>query len=217
MMVFVLPQITEVFQQQHQQLPFLTRALLWASRHIIDYGFMILMMGGIVLGGFLLWVKSTSGQMTWHRYWALKSPVASLIREQSSSRFALTLSTLLAAQVPLVTALKQSATVINNSFLQSLIQQSSEKVQQGQSLSFSLGQTAVFPPLLVHLIANGEKTATLPQMLEKCAIQQEQMVKRQLHVLTTLLEPLMVVLFGGGVLILVLAILLPIIQLNNQI
>ena len=137
------------------------------------------------------------------------------MKANPSRRFASTLSIMLRGGVPLLAALGSGARVIGNVVMRKAVENAIERVREGASLSRTLRETGVFPPLLVHLVASGEMSGKLEPMLERAAQLETQALERRLGVFLTLLEPIMILVMGGIVLLIVLAILLPIIEINQ--
>jgi general secretion pathway protein F len=138
-----------------------------------------------------------------------------LIRGVDTSRFASTLAILVGGGVPLLAALASGARAMGNVVMREAVERATERVREGTGLARALGETRSFPPLLVHLVASGEMSGKLEQMLERAARLETQALERRLAVFLTLLEPAMILVMGAVVLLIVLAILLPIIQLNQ--
>jgi general secretion pathway protein F len=151
----------------------------------------------------------------WHAFLLRLPWLAPLIRGVDTSRFASTLAILVGGGVPLLGALASGARVMGNVVMREAVERATERVREGTSLARALGETRKFPPLLVHLVASGEMSGKLEQMLERAARLETQALERRLAVFLTLLEPLMILVMGAVVLLIVLAILLPIIQLNQ--
>jgi general secretion pathway protein F len=146
----------------------------------------------------------------------LRAPaMGPLIRGINTSRFASTLAILVGGGVPLLSALRSGAQVVTNSVMRDAIELAIEQVREGTSLARALGATRTFPPMLIHLVASGEASGRLQQMLERSARLETQALERRLAVFLTLIEPAMIVVMGGIVLLIVLAILLPIIEINQ--
>jgi len=139
------------------------------------------------------------------------------VRGINTARMANTLAILVGSGVPLLTSLHAAAGVVNNLPMRHALEEASGKVREGVSLSRALAASALFPPLLVHLIASGESSGQLDAMLERAAAQQEQEVGNYTSVMTALLEPLLILSMGGVVLLIVLAILMPIIEMNQMV
>jgi general secretion pathway protein F len=151
----------------------------------------------------------------WHAL-ILRLPwLGSLARSVNTARFASTLAILVTGGVPLLAALTSCARAMSNLVMREAIERAIERVREGTSLARALADRHVFPPLLVHLVASGEASGKLEQMLDRAAHLQTQSLERRLAVFLTVLEPVMVLLLGGMVLLIVLAILLPIIQINQ--
>jgi len=146
----------------------------------------------------------------------LRAPwLGPLIRGFNTSRFASTLAILVGGGVPLLAALNSGARVMTNMVMREAIEAAAERVREGESLSRALGATRAFPPLAIHLVASGELSGRLERMLERAAQLETQALERRLAVFLTLLEPVMILFMGGIVLLIVLAILLPIIEINQ--
>jgi general secretion pathway protein F len=146
----------------------------------------------------------------------LRTPwLGALVRGVNTSRFASTLSILVGGGVPLLGALNSGARVVTNTVMREAIELAIERVREGASLARSLDESGAFPKLLIHLIASGELSGKLQQMLERAAGLETQALERRLTVFLTMIEPLMILFMGGIVLLIVLAILLPIIEINQ--
>jgi general secretion pathway protein F len=215
LLVFVVPQIVQVFQQSRQSLPILTRALILVS-DFLRVAWPFLAVGGV--GAFVL-VRLALRRDEVRRRWdamLLHAPwLGQLIRGVNTSRFASTLAILVGGGVPLLSALNSGARVMTNMVMREAIEGAIERVREGESLARALGATHAFPPLMVHLVASGEVSGKLEQMLQRAAVLETQALERRLAVFLTLLEPVMILVMGGVVLMIVLAILLPIIEINQ--
>jgi len=215
LLIYVVPQVAQVFQQSRQTLPLLTRALIALSNFLRGaWPYLLTMIGG----GFAAARMALRHPTTRHRWHAflLRLPwLGPLIRGVNTSRFASTLAILVGGGVPLLSALTSGARVMTNMVMREAIDRAIERVREGASLALALGETRAFPPLLVHLVASGETSGKLKQMLERAARLETQALERRLAVFLTLLEPVMILLMGGVVLMIVLAILLPIMQINQ--
>ncbi len=215
LLVFVVPQIVQVFQQSRQSLPVLTRWLIGLSdflRAAWPY-IAVVVIGGVT--GLRLALRRDAPRRSWDAL-LLRTPwLGSLIRSVNTSRFASTLAILVGGGVPLLSALNSGARVMTNTVMREAIEGAIERVREGESLARALGATKVFPPLMVHLVASGEVSGKLEQMLQRAAQLETQSLERRLAVFLTLLEPVMILVMGGVVLMIVLAILLPIIEINQ--
>jgi general secretion pathway protein F len=215
LLVYVVPQVVQVFQQSRQSLPLLTRALIALSDFLRETGPWLLLALG---GGFTaarMSLRSTATRRRWHASLLRLPGLGPLIRGINTSRFASTLAILVGGGVPLLPALASGARVMNNLVLRDAVERAIERVREGTGLARALGETRAFPPLLIHLVASGEVSGKLEQLLERAAHLETQGLERRLSVLLTLLEPVMILVMGGIVLLIVLAILLPIIEINQ--
>jgi general secretion pathway protein F len=217
LMFYVVPQVVAVFQQSRQTLPWLTRALIGFSAFVRATWWMW-------AGGALAAIVALA--LAWRRERVrariqrslLGVPVlGKLLTGLDASRFASTLAILVASGAPLLRALDAASGVVWLVPMREAARTVAERVQQGVELSRAMDEGGVFPPLLVHLVASGEASGRLPEMLERASAQQEREVERRLAWLTGLIEPLLIVFLGGIVLILVLAVMLPIVSMNQLI
>lgn len=215
LLVFVVPKIVQVFQQSRQALPLLTRMLIGLSdflRAVWPY-LTVAVIGGLAAARQAL--RRDGPRRSWDAL-LLRTPwLGQLIRGVNTSRFASTLAILVGGGVPLLSALNSGARVMTNVVMREAVEAAIERVREGESLARSLGATHVFPPLMVHLVASGELSGKLEQMLQRAAQLETQALERRLAVFLTLLEPVMILAMGGVVLLIVLAILLPIISINQ--
>jgi general secretion pathway protein F len=215
LLVYVVPQVVDVFQQSRQSLPLLTRALIGLSdflRAAWPY-LLALAVGAALVARFAL--RRDAVRRRWHLLLLGLPWMGSLVRGVNTSRFASTLAILVGGGVPLLSALASGARVMTNMVLKEAVERAIGRVREGTSLSRALGETHAFPPLLIHLVASGEVSGKLEQMLGRAAHLETQALERRLAVFLTLLEPVMILVMGGVVLLIVLAILLPIIEINQ--
>ena len=215
LVTYVVPQIVGVFRQTKQALPLLTRGLILFS-DFLRAGWFWLLLGaiGAPLSARWLLQRDTTLQLRWHRA-LLRLPLfGHHLRTLDSARLASTLSIMGGSGVPLLTALETSKAVIANLVLRQALDQAIRQVREGSSLHRALATDRLFPPLLVHLIASGEASGTLGRMLERAATQQQNELDRRTAIALGLFEPLLILLMGGLVLMIVLAVLMPIIEIN---
>ncbi len=219
LLTYVVPQIVGVFTQTHQKLPILTQMLIWLSVFLRSWGWLLVI--GLIAAGVAVRaiLKKPAARFAFDMR-LLHVPIAGpLARLSNLARFADTLAILVAAGVPILRALEAARDTIRNHVLIAEVDGAIEKVREGASLSRALSRPGEarghFPPVLINLIASGEATGRLPLMLERAARQEADEFERRTLMLTTLLEPLLVLAMGGVVLVIVLAILLPIIELNQ--
>ena len=215
LLVFVVPQIVQVFQQSRQSLPLLTRALIGLSDFLrAAWPYLAVMVIGVVAAARVA-LRRDAPRRSWHALMLNAPWLGTLIRGVNTSRFASTLAILVGGGVPLLSALNSGARVMTNMVMREAVEGAIERVREGESLARALGATRVFPPLMVHLVASGEISGKLEQMLQRVAQLETQALERRLAVFLTLLEPVMILVMGGVVLMIVLAILLPIIEINQ--
>ncbi|AXE34547.1 type II secretion system inner membrane protein GspF [Chromobacterium phragmitis] len=217
LMSYVVPQVVSVFAQTKQTLPFLTRALVACSDFLRQWGVALLIS---IVAAVCLIVRALRAPALKRRFHArvLKLPVfGRLFRALNTARMASTLSILVGAGVPLLTALETARGLMTMLPMQDAVADAMNKVREGVSLSRALNASRQFPPVLIHLISSGEASGTLSHMLDRAAQQQEQEVERKLATFTTLMEPLLILVMGGMVLLIVLAIMMPIIDMNQMV
>jgi general secretion pathway protein F len=212
---YVVPQVVEVFEHSRQELPFLTRAMLWTSA---------LLQGNWVAVSVLLLAMAVGARAAWGREsWRartqarlLRMPVIGpLLLGIGTARLASTLAILVGGGVPLLQALGAGAKVLGSLPLRAAVEDAARQVREGSSLRRALERRKLFPPIFIHLVASGEASGRLAYMLEQAAKHQEMENERRIRLLTGILEPAVIVAMGIVVLLVVLAILLPIIEMNQ--
>jgi general secretion pathway protein F len=215
LLVYVVPQIIKVFDSMNKELPVLTRGLIKISTILQNDGLWILIGLAAMSVGVYTALQNPSIKKQWHSF-LLKMPMTSpLLRTLNSARFCRTLGTLLMSGVPMLNALTIAAKVVTNIPMHNTVIQAIQQVREGSSLSKALRQGYGFTPLTIHLIASGESSGKLDLMLEKASETQERELKSWIANFLVLLEPLMLLIMGGIVLTIVLAIMLPIFNLNQ--
>ena len=215
LLVYVVPQVVQVFQQSHQSLPLLTRAMIGLSDFLrASWPYLVALIVGAAAAARMALRRATT-RRRWHALLLRLPWLGPLVRGVNTSRFASTLAILVGGGVPLLAALDSGARVMTNVVMREAVEGAIERVREGASLARALGETRAFPPLLVHLVASGEVSGALEQMLERAAQLETQALERRLAVFLTLLEPVMILVMGGVVLMIVLAILLPIMEMNQ--
>lgn len=215
LLIYVVPQVVSVFEHTSQKLPLLTRALIGLSNFLRASWFVWL--GGVVLFAWLFRnaMKREPLRQRYHA-WLLRLPlVGRLTRGSNTAQLASTLAILVGSGVPLLAALQAGTGVVGNLPMRQALTEAVKRVREGMSLSRALAQGKMFPPVMVHLIASGEASGKLDQMLERVAAQQSQELQTRVSAMTSLLEPLLILVMGGLVLVIVLAILLPIFEMNQ--
>ena len=212
---YVVPDVVNVFVNTGQELPALTRGLIAASDLVKHWGWLFLLLGGAAVFGLRQALRDENLRRRWHAL-ILRIPlVGRLARATNTARFASTLAILTRSGVPLVEALSIAAAVIANLRIRDKVIEAAQKVREGSSLTRALDATEEFPPMMLHMIASGEKSGELDQMLARTARNQENDLAAQIALLVGLFEPFMLVFMGAVVLVIVLAILLPILSLNQ--
>jgi len=215
LLTYVVPEVVKVFSDTGQQLPFLTVALIAVSDFMQDWFIYLLLAMLACFAVFKKLVQQPVFKKRYHQF-LLKVPVlGNLVLGGNSAQFSRTLSILAASGVPILDAMRIAVKVMDNIPMREAVEYASQQVSEGSSLSSTLEQSGYFNPMLINLIASGEATGQLEQMLERAAINQERELETTMAVLMGLLEPLLIVAMGGVVLIIVLAILLPVLDLNQ--
>ena len=215
LMIKVIPEITQMFTQQGKTLPLNTRMLIGVSGFLGRNLLWLFLAGVIGLVLFLRWIRSPRGKPVWHRF-VLRMPViGELVRTINVGRFARTLGTMLKSGVPMLRALDTAKQIVGNVLIQGAIEDAKKAVTEGESLAQTLKRSGQFPATLIHMVAVGERAGQLEQMLERVATTYESEVDIKLTRLTSLLEPLMLVIMGGAVAFIVFSILQPIMDLGQ--
>jgi len=215
LVTFIVPKITLIFEEVHQVLPWPTVILIAVSHLLNDYWWIILLAG--VLGVFALqqYIKTPAGRFQYDRF-MLKTPIMGRVTLMVAiSRFTRTLSTLLTSGVPLLQALDVVRNVVQNAVLAEAIDRARQNIGEGQSLAEPLRKSGMFPPLVTHMIAVGEKSGELEPMLVKVSEAYDNEVEAIVGTLTALLTPVMILVMGAIIGFIVMAILLPIFELSQ--
>ena len=214
---YVVPDIVEVFSDTGQELPFLTTMIIAISNFVVDYGVYVLLL--IVLLTVLLrrLLKVPGIRLAWDRRILHLPVIARLSRGINASQFSSTLSILSSSGVPLIDAMTITGEVLSNAWLKQAVSRASVNVSEGSTLNAALEKSGYFPPMMLHMIASGESSGELDDMLKKVATYMQQDVELLTGILLSLFGPLMLLIVGCTVFIIVMAILLPIINLNQLI
>ncbi|MGI4814685.1 MAG: type II secretion system inner membrane protein GspF [Janthinobacterium lividum] len=212
---YVVPQVVNVFISTKQQLPFLTTAMLALSNFVRQWWWLVLLSLALLAYIARRTLKTPGPRLAFHR-WLLTAPLlGKLVRGYNTVRFASTLAILSSAGVPILRALQAAGETLNNAAMRDNIDDAIVRVREGTSLSRALAGTHTFPPVLVHLIRSGEATGDVTAMLDRAAQGEAMELERRTMFLTSLLEPLLILAMGGIVLLIVLAVMMPIIELNQ--
>ncbi len=215
LLMFVVPQIVEVFDSSGQELPGITQAMIWISEFLQAWWLLLIVIAIGIYFGIQKFLSIPYNRRRYHLT-LLKIPVlGKLVRGLNTARFSRTLSILSSSGVPVLDALKLAAPVVENLPMQDAVIDAAEKVREGSSIYAALDRSKLFPPMTLHLISSGEKSGNLEGMLDKAAEQQERELELLIATFMGLFEPLIIVAMGGIVLVIVLSILLPIINMND--
>ncbi|MDE1990064.1 MAG: type II secretion system inner membrane protein GspF [Betaproteobacteria bacterium] len=217
LMTTVVPQVVAVFVSSHQALPFLTRLMIFLSDLVRNWGWL----AALVLLG-LVWLvrrvwKIPAVRLRWDERTLTWPVVGKLVRGYNTERFASTLSILVGGGVPILLALQGAADTLANTALRRDVEEAIVRVREGSGLARALGRDHRFPPILLQLIHSGETTGKLPEMLERAAQGEGSALERRILLFTTLLEPVLILLMGAVVATIVMAVLLPILEINQMV
>jgi general secretion pathway protein F len=215
LMGYVVPQVATIFQQNNAALPLPTVILITISNFISGYWMLlVVMIAGTIAA--VMYALSTRRGRRFYDTWLLRMPyIGGTVTRVLCARFSRTLATMLQSGVQLLPALASVKHVITNALLADAVEESRTSIREGHGMTHPLAQSGLFPPLLIEMIRVGERTGEVESMLERVADTYEREVERSLNQLTTLLEPLMTLAMAGIILFMMLAILLPIFQLNQ--
>lgn len=215
LMVAVVPNVVQIFQSMNQALPWYTSLLIGTSEFLSNYWWILLPSFIIGFYFFRRWTKTPTGKLSWHGF-LLKMPIfGKLVQMLAVARFSRTLATLLSAGVALLPAMDIVRNVLGNAVLEKVIVEAIGSIREGQSIAEPLKKSGKFPPLVTHMISVGEKSGKLEGMLESVADAYDAAVEARVQVVTSLLEPLIIVAMGGGVAFIAMAILMPLIQMSS--
>jgi len=215
LLTYVVPQIVSVFANTKQKLPLLTVIMLAISDFVRSYG---LIVAAVVVALFYAWrtaLKNPDIKLRWHR-WLLTAPMyGKFERSLNTARFASTLAITTGSGVPILRALQTSRDTLSNVAMRAQVEEAAGSVREGVGLARALSAHKHFPPMLIHMIRAGEVTGELPAMLDRAANAQEQDLERRALTIAGLLEPALILAMGVVVLLIVLAVLMPIIEINQ--
>jgi general secretion pathway protein F len=216
LMTFVVPKITGIFTDMHQTLPLITIVLIAISNFLKSFWWLILILLAAAIAAFKYMTTGTeAGKRLWDTA-KLKIPVWGQVnRKIAIARFCRTLATLLQSGVPLLSSMEIVRNVVNNILIGEAISKASKDVEEGKGLSGPLTQSGIFPPLVTEMVAVGEQSGTLEKMLNRVATAYETESQSDIMVMTSLLEPLMILVMGLLVGFIVISILLPIFEMNQ--
>ncbi len=215
LLTYVVPQIVSVFANTKQELPFLTVVMLAISDFVRAYGWLVALIVAVL---FWLWrraLRNPDVKLRWHT-WLLEAPLyGKFERSLNTARFASTLAITTGSGVPILRALETSRDTLSNVAMRLQVEEATNHVREGVGLARALSARKHFPPMLIHMIRAGEVTGELPAMLDRAANAQEQDLERRAMTIANLLEPVLILAMGVVVLLIVLAVLMPIIEINQ--
>jgi general secretion pathway protein F len=215
LLVYVVPKVVGVFENTGQALPMLTRALIASSDFMRHYGIWVAALLALGVFVFSRLLRQLPFRRRWHRFLLRVPVIGRLYRGVNTARFTRTLSILAGSGVPVLEALRIAGDVVTNLPMKEAVEEAAVRVREGAPLGRSLGASRLFPPMTMHLISSGEASGELETMLERAATNQEREVDSLVGALLSLLEPALIVTMGLVVFLIVMAILLPIFQLNQ--
>ncbi|KUO99564.1 type II secretion system protein GspF [Stenotrophomonas maltophilia] len=212
---YVVPQVVTAFVQARQTLPMLTQVMLAASAFVRSWGVWAGLGIAALVVAWRLALRRPELRLRWDAMLLRVPMVGRFVLGVNSARFASTLAILLDAGVPLLRALEAARQTLGNALLARCADDVAARVREGAALGVALKVQKVYPPILVHLVASGEKTGSLAPLLERAAQTISREIERRAMALTALLEPTMILVMGGVVLTIVLAVLMPIMEMNQ--
>jgi general secretion pathway protein F len=225
LLTYVVPQVVQVFANTKQALPFLTVALIAISDFVRNWGWLVLVIGAIAMFLVQRALRVDAVKLRWHQRILTLPVMGVLSRSLNTARFASTLSILVGSGVPMLRSMQAAGETLTHVAMRLRVLDATQRVREGFSLARALradaedknkqGQVKLFPPVLIHLIASGEATGKLPEMLGRAADIHAREAERRALFFTSLLEPILILTMGVVVMLIVLAVLLPIIEINQ--
>lgn len=212
---FVIPKLTKVFESTKKAIPLTTKILILISGELTTHWYLYL--GAFMVGVFMFrrFISTTAGRRKWDAF-KLRTPLfGALIRMIAVTRFASTMGTLLASGVPILTSMSIARNLVGNVHIEKAIDEARENITEGQPIAGPLKKSGQFPPLVIHMIAIGEKTGELSAMLKNIAETYEEQANARIESMTALMEPMMIVLMGGVVGFIVMSIFIPLMEISN--
>jgi general secretion pathway protein F len=211
----VVPKIIGQFEHMGENLPGSTQFLIASSEFLQNYGLAVVIVIGLIVLLFSQLMKKPAFELAFHRHLLSIPGVGKVAKSINTARFARTLSILTASAVPLLESMRISGQVLDNLHIKQQVTSATDKVREGASLRVSLEQTKLFPPMMLHMIASGEKSGQLEHMLGRAADNQDREFEALVAISLKAFEPALMVAMAGVVLFIVMAILQPILQLNS--
>ena len=217
LLTFVVPQIVAQFEHLGANLPGTTKFLIASSEFLQNYGLLLLLLLIGIIFTFTQLLKKPLFKLAFHRRLISMPGIGKISRGLNTARFARTLSILTASAVPLLESMTIAGEVLDNLYIKQKVKESGDKVREGTSLRVSLAQTKLFPPMMLHMIASGEKSGQLEHMLSRAADNQDREFESLVNIALKAFEPALMVTMAGVVLFIVMAIMQPLLQLNTLI
>ena len=211
----VIPKITKIFISMKKEIPLPTQICMGLSHFLLNYWYMV------VAGSLAIWflfrryIHSESGKRWWHRLLLKLPQIGGLTTMVNVGRFCSTLATLLSSGVPILTSMKIVKNLVANVHMQKPIEEAEANVREGASLSVPLETSGLYPPMVIHMIRLGEKSGELEEMLEIVAKNYEDQVNNRLAGLTSIIEPVMMIVMGIAVSFVVFSVVIPMMELNS--
>ncbi len=215
LLAFIVPKVIKIFDNVDQQLPVMTRALIIISDFIRDYWIAIFVVIIASIMTFKVMMQQAPFKMAWHRFILSLPMIGKMTRTANAARFSRTLSILNASNVPILEALDISGEVLSSLPMRKAVSNAALKVREGTSLNIALQASNYFPPMTLSLIASGEASGNLDEMLERAAEIQEREMESVIATLLGMFEPILILIMGAVIMVIVLALLLPIFELNS--
>ncbi|MBD8514846.1 type II secretion system inner membrane protein GspF [Photobacterium sp. WH77] len=213
----VVPKIVDQFVHMGQELPQITQVLLAASNFVQHWGLAVVLVIILLIAGIRMALRRPDLRLRWDRRMMGVPVIGKVARGLNTSRFARTLSICTSSAIPLLDGMKVASQVMTNTWVNQEILEAADKVREGASLRVSLEQTKLFPPMMLHMIASGERSGELEQMLTRAADNQDRDFESLVNMALGVFEPLLIVVMAGVVMFIVIATLMPIIALNNMV
>jgi general secretion pathway protein F len=217
LLTYVVPDIVEVFVRNGQELPGLTQLMLDISHLITNYGVVIAVLFAVTWGSFIYALRNPKFKYRYHQFLLTAPGIKNFTKSANTARYISTLAILTSSGVPLVEAMRIASQVVENLPIQAGVKEATTKVSEGGSLSRALTATGYFSPMMLHMIASGESSGELDDMLARTSAQQQASLEATIEALVKMFEPLMLLTMGAIVATIVTAIMLPILELQNMV
>lgn len=213
----VIPKLAKMFEDIDMALPFQTRVLIWLSEFVSNWWWLLIILAAAAFYAFRHYITTEKGNLKWNQILITMPIFGRVNRMVAISRFAKTLATLLSSGVPILNAFDIVKKVIGNRILENAVAQARESIKEGESIAIPLRRSGQFPPIVIQMIAIGEKTGDLEEMLETLAVSYEKEVGYTLQKLMSMLEPLMIVCLACIIGFIVFAVVMPILKINEAV